>query len=107
MYALGSGILTKNDMHRLRISYRYEFCYIFRVGRFSPISDTMFFCCANSLEFLVDRAFLTLFKKYLRKMMKTYTCMNVIRGMHRKYKVLIMLVMKDLAVSLAILYATT
>ena len=63
MYALNSGMMTKNDMHRLRISYRNVYRYIFRVGRFSPISDTMFFCGANSLEFLVDRAFLTLFKK--------------------------------------------
>ena len=33
--------------------------------------------------------------------MKTYTCMNVIRGMYWKYKVLIMLVMNGLAERLA------
>ena len=74
---------------------------LFRVGRFSTISGTIFFCGANSLEFLVDKAFLTLFKKYLRKIMKTYTCMNFIRGMYRNYKVIIMLVSNGLAVRLA------
>ena len=102
MNALDRGMMTKNDMHRLTISYRNVYRYIVRVRRFSPISDTMFFCGANSLEFLVDRALLTLFKKYLEKIMKTYTCMNVIRSMYRNYKVLIMLVMTGLAVRLAI-----
>ena len=63
MYALGSGMMTKNDMHRLRISYRNEYRYVFKVRRFSPIFDTLFFCGADLLEFLVDGAFLILFKK--------------------------------------------
>ena len=85
----------------ITFSYRNVYRYIFRVGRFSPISNAMFFCDANLLEFLVDRAFLILFKKYLRKIMKRYTCMNIIRGMYRKYKVPIMLVMNGLVVRLA------
>jgi hypothetical protein len=65
MYGLCGGVSNK-DRQRLHVVYRNAFRSLFQLGRYSPISEVMFYCGIVSFNLLYDKAVIFLYRRIMQ-----------------------------------------